>query len=228
MLFVYLLIGRLLIKSKIIPTYHVNSISILLTQYSVTGIVYVLQLIPYTIIFFYLMFTDRFDLVATWAVNFVIAFILTHAVMFSIDVAVRVDTKTNKVLIIHHLLWFVGLSLPLLTKDVFGMKLGLIADYFTVFEFGLFYLLFSSKNQNRKLKQYQIYFGRGSVIVFILTRLVQIIMMVYLMVKSYYKMNTFNRQYLFWVLSCIMFLVNLSQFYCVYQFLQWDNIWNSS
>eukprot|EP00122_Pirum_gemmata_P010824 Pgem_evm1s10018 len=198
-----------------------------MTHYLITGIVYTLQVPYYSYAAYKWFFSSRFEEVSR-EVFFGISYMtMTHAGIYLVDVALRKKTELKWFLLLHHTIWFATLFIALAAKDVFTLKIGIIFDYFSLFEFGLFFLLFWSKYKNRVLTYRAKILARLGLVLFFATRVVQTVFLFYLVIGSGARMVKYNRIFFLVFGVFVVGLVSLVQLYTVYLYALWKNLWTN-
>ncbi|KNC81457.1 hypothetical protein SARC_06226 [Sphaeroforma arctica JP610] len=197
----------------------------LLTHYAVLGVALTLQIPVYTYVFATILFSDRLDRVmwSLWPLTF--ALVSSHAVLYVADMAVRKPAEMKVFLVVHHLCWYATYMLPLVTQDIFTLRVGMVADYFTVYEGGLYLLMFYSKLQHRHLSDAQACLGRAAVCVFAFTRVVQMVLLISMYVMAYTRMVKYGHTGVYVISVIKMSVVMLSQVYVLYLYSQWPSLW---
>ena len=196
----------------------------LTVHYAITFLVLALQIPVYTALMVFMMFTERQDLAIEklWFATILNASL--HFVLYIADIAVR--QMPQWYLVAHHLLWFTFFLLPLALQDIFAMRVGLVLDYFTVFEAGLYWLLFWSKVKSRELSSRCRSFGRWSVYMFAGTRALQLIALVYLFTAGFSRMSRYGHLGLYVALLLLTVAVLVSQTQVLFYFKSWNDLWN--
>eukprot|EP00121_Abeoforma_whisleri_P012854 Awhi_evm1s11864 len=217
-------LNKYVFKPRMIPE---NNMA-LLTHFFVFGTVLTLQMPVYTYVFILTLFSDRLDEVMPFAWPIAVTLVSSHAVLFIADIGVRRPKEVKLFITLHHLCWVATYLIPLLAQDVFTLKVGMIADYFTVYEGGLYLLMFVSKLQNRSLSNFQAYAGRFVVCLFGITRLLQFALLISAYALSFHRMVKYELIGIYVFSLIIMILVVLSQCKVLHMYLQWPSLWHRS
>eukprot|EP00121_Abeoforma_whisleri_P011503 Awhi_evm1s10610 len=197
----------------------------IMSHYFVFGAIYFIQLVPYTYIFITLLFSDRFEIVSMKYWYATLTLVTSHAVLYIGDIVVRKASELKFFIILHHLIWFATLIIPLAFKNIFVLKIGVILDYFSIFEVGLFALLYWSKLQNRVLTRTAQYLGMFGVLLFIITRFIQTGFLIYILASNYDRMIKYEQAGFYAVGVFLSVIVSLVQLYTIYLYYTWDNLW---
>jgi len=146
-------------------------------------------------------------------------------VMYLIEAVIRSAVAFNRLLVLHHMAWFMLVGITFWTKSIFSSKLTVILDLFSTYEFGLFVLLFWSKLNDRRLLSVHKVLGQIGVGIFILSRFLQFALLAYFFAGSYEKMKSGSHLGLyFFELGLVTFLF-CAQTYTVFFYLRWRSLW---
>eukprot|EP00755_Sulcionema_specki_P011359 Sspe_Gene.7610::Locus_2578_Transcript_1_1_Confidence_1.000_Length_1868::g.7610::m.7610 len=201
----------------------------LLMYYLLTCAMYALQLPLYTVVALYLLFSCRFDETSVSYILPLQFLVSTHAYLYVTDIYVRhTSGNTNKMLVVHHVVWSAVLFSAAYFRDIFSLKVAVILDYFSLYEFGLFFLLFFSKLHSRNLTRSVVYFGRFAVGLFAVTRVLQFALLGYFFAESYSRMRTYDHVgvWVFQLLASTLLFV--AQTYTLHEYSKWKPLWRST
>ena len=145
-----------------------------------------------------------------------------HLVLYIADVAVR--SRVPWFLAAHHLFWCFFFVMPPIFRDLFTMKVGLVLDYFIVYESGLYWMLFWAKVNNRKFSLRARRRGQIAVAVYGVSRLFQLPILVVLFVRAYPRMVEFGNVVLYVFTMILTCGVQMSQIHVLVVFLGWKQV----
>lgn len=196
---------------------------VLASHYFVVAFVLLAQSPVYTVIMIFVYFSQRPDLAMEkfWFAGFLMA--ATHMVLYVADIAAR--TAVRWVLWAHHTIWLLFFLLPPVFRDIFALKVGLVLDYFVVFEAGLYWALFWSKVSRRQFSPRARTVGRWGVHIYGLSRLLQCIALGFLFARGYSRMaREAGRAALYWVVFALALCAQASQLQVLKEFWGWKSL----
>eukprot|EP00755_Sulcionema_specki_P021634 Sspe_Gene.13582::Locus_4656_Transcript_1_1_Confidence_1.000_Length_2587::g.13582::m.13582 len=200
----------------------------LLFLYLLTAMVYTLQVPVYTVVALYLLFSCRFDLAITTYFLALMYLSAAHLFLYVIDIFARLlSGRMNRMLVTHHLVWAAVLFAAGYFRDIFAFRIAVVLDYFSTFEFGLFFLLFYSKLHARSLSPCAIILGRTAVAIFVLTRFLQFALLAYYFSATFSRMSTYGYQTVWFTLLVLVLTLMVAQTYTVYEYSKWKVLWGS-
>ena len=197
----------------------------LITFNAMSFAVYAIQAPVYTYLAVIFLFSCRFDQVADSSFIPIGILYTAHGVMYLVEAVIRSLVSYNRLLVLHHVAWFMLVGVTFWTKSIFSSKLTVILDLFSTYEFGLFVLLFWSKVYDRRLLTVHKVLGQIGVWIFTVSRFLQFVLLVYFFVGSYEKMKSGSHLGLyFFELGLVAFLF-CAQTYTVFFYLRWRSLW---
>jgi hypothetical protein len=192
------------------------------------AIIYAVQMVPYSFGVMLLLFSSRFDLVVPAIWPFAMTSLCVHMILYVVDIAIRFKyAKFNYLLLLHHMAYCVTVFVSLYYKDVFSIKFVAYLDAFITFEFGLFALMAYSKLNNRKLTPKWRLFGQFAVFLFIITRILQTIVLIYCFVLGYGRMKSYGYLDLYTFDAVMATTVSVIQGYTVVEYMKWKTLWGA-
>eukprot|EP00475_Leptophrys_vorax_P011875 TRINITY_DN18344_c0_g2_i1.p1 TRINITY_DN18344_c0_g2~~TRINITY_DN18344_c0_g2_i1.p1 ORF type:complete len:325 (+),score=71.72 TRINITY_DN18344_c0_g2_i1:328-1302(+) len=207
---------------------HSSNELYLLSYYLIFGILLLLELVPHTVTTVLFLFSSRFDIIAVkyWNWNTIVPSL--HGAFYLIELEIRSNQSFSKMLILHHSIWFTIISLGMASTNIFVLKLALLLNYFVVWEFGLFLLMFYSKLVFRKMSAIGILFGRAAVIIYGVSRIPQLLFLVAFFAGAYSRMKQSNALGEYWSCVLLSVVLFLCQWYTLDLYLKWKTLWNGS
>jgi hypothetical protein len=190
------------------------------------AIVYVVQMVPYSFGVVLLLFSSRFDLVAPAIWPFAITSLCVHMILYLVDIVIRFKyAKFNYLLLLHHIAYCMTVFVALYFKDIFSIKFVTYLDAFITFEFGLFALMAYSKLNHRKLTPKWRLFGQFAVLLFITTRVLQTLVLIYCFVLGYARMKSYGYLDLYTFDAVMATTITVIQVYTVAEYMKWKTLW---
>lgn len=191
-----------------------------------TALIYGIQVIPYCFGVVIVLYTSRFDLVAPAIWPYSITSLCIHMILYVADIVIRFKyPKFNYFVFFHHIAYCLTVFVALSQKDIFSIKFVNFLDASLTCEFGLYALMAYSKLHRRHLTPPWVIFGRFSVIFFIITRILQTIILVAYFHNNYSRMMKYNHIFLY-TFDCVMaILISCVQIYTVHEYAQWKTLW---
>jgi len=178
-----------------------------------------LQIPFYTVFVAFIFFSDRQDLSVKHYFFPTVLMASMHLVLYIADISVRV--RIPWYLGIHHILWLLFFVLPLALRDIFTLKVGLLMDYFVVYECGLYWLLFWGKANNRTFSPNALLLGKISIYVYGMTRIVQLILILILLAKGFKRMQNHGSMAVYVSITILVVAVQVSQVHVLRVFMSW-------
>ncbi len=193
-----------------------------------TAIIYAIQMPGYCLGVGLLLFTSRFDIMAKSIWPYCITSLCVHMIMYVADIVIRFKHhKFNNFIFFHHLAYIATVLVALWQKDIFSLKFVTLMDASLTCEFGLYALMAYSKLHQRKLTRFWRDFGRWSVVFFVITRVIQTVLLGIYFVNGYHRMKKYELLGLYGF-DCVMaILITLVQVYTVHEYSKWKTLWSA-
>ena len=138
--------------------------------------------------------------------------------------AFRAVLRINCFLFVHHLMFCTIIVFAFQAESIFIVKVGMITSCFATYEFPLYAALIARRTQ--LLKHCFVFFTISSLTFYLLTRVVQLILLIGLFTLSYQPMrNTQKNIALYWVSLVMSVCVVLLQ---MYTFVIYYKIWTKT
>jgi len=152
-------------------------------QHAVYAVVFWLSLVPQTVLACMSLFsawTGTF-LASNYITLLVALLAPTRAVLYVVEACLRSVIKWSWLLIVHHTLYLLVICLAVWTKDIAVVGIGLVLDLFACHEAPLYVALLAYRLQWPPRLARGIL--RGGCVWYIITRIVQTVMLVYILVQ---------------------------------------------
>ena len=190
-----------------------NAAQTILGVHGAYTLVYMFQVVPYTILACRLMFGSDFIGVFQQNSHWLFVFVSMQAVMLLVEGTIRAVLRRNMLLVMHHLVWYGTLLIALVHHSILAIKVGLWLQVFQAFEFGLYPTLIAYRlGAPTWLFRAFGYFGLS---VFGVTRIAQAILLIALYAGSWHRVAAMGDLATYWVTLVFVLMVFVFQFYTI-------------